>query len=391
MESLLARYPTDIDLTDSTGKTALSWAAKKGDDAALSLLLKAGADVGNTDDTGISPLLSAARLGSIACTKLLLEANADVHHKDSFSCDALLCAADCVFGPDYTDSEHVLKLLLRAGGDPNSKNIYGAGPLAWTARRNNSSLAAVLLDCGADINSRDDDGDTPLCEALLTCADDMIQLLLQRGADYTIQLSRGDSILHLASRSGSMRTLNILLAANLRGFDPHSQNRAGKTATQMAQERLLKPDGFVEKTFELVMKIDARNVQSAQIRRQNNHPPNCSADEGIRTAKIKTGIFSILRKRLRTSTHQYADQATLSTSLVWEMTHKWLRQLGHVLDVLYPKLRRFPFWTLFLGWILGLTTLWLINSHNVSSPTTSENLPLTHILDRGNRIGRQKL
>ena len=328
----------------------------------------------------------AARSGSVACTKLLLEANADIHHKGPYSWNALHYAANCAYGADHTASEHVLNLLLRAGGNPKSKDVCGSGPLAWTAKCKNSLLTTVLLDCGADINCRDNEGDTPLYEALVAGADDVIQLLLQRGATYTVLASNGDSILHLATRSGSTRTLDVLLAANLTGFDPHSQNREGKTAIQMAQERSLKPDGFVEKTLELIMKIDARYVQLARIRRQNSHLPTPSADEGIGTTKAKAGMFSTLLDYLRTSIHDYADRVILSISLLWKLILKWLYQFCRVPDAIHPRLRRSPFLTLFLGWILGLATLWLIVSHKASSPTTSEN-----IFDTGDGIGRREL
>ena len=38
LEMSLTQHPADINLRDSTGKTALSWAAMRGDDAALGLL-----------------------------------------------------------------------------------------------------------------------------------------------------------------------------------------------------------------------------------------------------------------------------------------------------------------------------------------------------------------
>ena len=375
-------------MTDSTGKTALSWAARRGDDAALDLLLKAGADVSITDNLESSPLSLAARSGSVACITLLLAANADIHHKDKSFFSTLHYAAIRHREVNDADSGHMLKLLIRAGGDPNARDDVGCTPLVWTIRHDNSLLAALLLDSGSDINSRDDEGDTCLHQALFDGADNVTQLLLHRGADYTILLSNGDSILHLAAKNGSIRTLDILIAADLKGIDPHDQSRDGKTAIQMAQERASKPVGFVEKMHELVMNIDARNIWLAQTQRQNDHQPAASAHASIPALKVEAKGFSTLGGHFRTSFHRYMSQAILSGSFIWNAAREWIR---HLHDAVHLRLQGRTFVTLFLGWVLGLITIWLVNHHYNSTTAISWNHSLTHIIYLGDGIERPGL
>jgi ankyrin repeat protein len=63
-------------------QTPLSWAAEKGHEAVVKLLLDKNADVESKDTNGRTPLSWAAEEGHEAVVKLLLDKNADIESKD---------------------------------------------------------------------------------------------------------------------------------------------------------------------------------------------------------------------------------------------------------------------------------------------------------------------
>jgi len=74
-----------IDDTDVDGRTALSWAAAKGDADAVNILLEFGADPNLWSNRGQSPLQWAGQNTSRRCAEILqtlLDHNADVNLVD---------------------------------------------------------------------------------------------------------------------------------------------------------------------------------------------------------------------------------------------------------------------------------------------------------------------
>jgi ankyrin repeat protein len=67
----------NLDFKDTYGRTPLSWAAEKGHEAVVKLLLEKGAKLGSKDRwTDTTPLSLAAKYGHEAVVKLLLEKGA---------------------------------------------------------------------------------------------------------------------------------------------------------------------------------------------------------------------------------------------------------------------------------------------------------------------------
>ena len=293
----IAQHTAAINAIDSTGRSALYWATKRGDDDVVELLLKANADPNLADNRGTTALSEAARLDSVACMKLLLAANADVHSCDTLLYSALHCAAE------FAGSKDLIQLLVQAGADVHRRSIYGGSPLFLTPIHDNLDAATSLLDLGADIESQDHDGDTVLCQTLFQRADEVTRLLLQRGACYTLNDSNGDSRLHLAAKSGGTTTLDILTAAELRGIDPYAENRDGKTAIIIAQERSPMPPGFLEKMYALVMDIEARNLRLAQMPKHDSQSPGGASRTKIPRA---TAVHKQDQKQLSTRLRKFA-------------------------------------------------------------------------------------
>ena len=256
LENELKVYSSDIDAVDSTGNTALMWAARRDDNVALDILLRAGADPNIRSNSGISALIVASRIPDPRCVKLLLQVGADLTNVNDIGRNALHQAA-------YAhDGKEIIEALVAAGIDLDKADIHGTTSLSMAAHKSHAVSAETLLYLGANINCTDREGDTPLHESLFSNADDVTCLLIQRGAEFTTNIYR-QTELHYAALSGGRRTLSILRAApNLASLDPDARDKEGKTPLQIARDRETKPEGFVAEFQELLGGIRRQKAAS---------------------------------------------------------------------------------------------------------------------------------
>lgn len=254
-EELSISRRRDINYVDSRGRSALSWAALKGDPRAVSLLVEAGANVNASDSEGNTPLMYSVQSRYTTCMNILLKAGADAKPKNIGGRNALMYAMRTAANPLSIEP------LLAAGIDVNSRDVHGASALALTVLKDSDTCIATLLRCGADIDSADNAGDTALMESLFYHNDDALTLLLASGANYTKTDSYGDPILHAIAIYGGLRTIEIVHQANLRGLDIHATNKSGKTAREIARSRVGTLDGFAEAFDTMLASIEARTAK----------------------------------------------------------------------------------------------------------------------------------
>ena len=265
LEASLAICSNDLDSLDSFGNSALMWAIQRNDINTVRFLLNAGANPNIQSLTGCTPLLYATIYSTLPCIRLLISAGAQLDLCDSYGYSPLH-ALGCqrrgrILQEDRGES---IFYLVAAGGDVNRRSsVLGSTPLALAATFNLPIELEALLDCGADINSQDNDGDYPIHNALHYNNERALRVLLNRGANYTRWISTGNSIIHLAAIAGSLNTVDILIAANLKNVDPDAKNRQGYTALELARQREDKPDGFVHKLRLLLADVRSRNARIA--------------------------------------------------------------------------------------------------------------------------------
>ena len=78
---LLSNPKVNVNQTDRDGRTALSFAAKRGSVEMTSMLLERGAYLNLADQNGDTPLMKAVKNGSLGTVKALLARFADVDAK----------------------------------------------------------------------------------------------------------------------------------------------------------------------------------------------------------------------------------------------------------------------------------------------------------------------
>ena len=128
----------------TTGATPLLRAAKALDAPAIAALLAKGADVSLANSRGITPIMAAAGLGSVDADTRGFYLSDDTQQRSIES----------------------LKLLIKAGGDINSKDSRGLTPLHEAARWGWNDVVQFLVANGADLNAKDNRGNTPIDSAL---------------------------------------------------------------------------------------------------------------------------------------------------------------------------------------------------------------------------------
>ncbi|POR36511.1 Uncharacterized protein TPAR_03302 [Tolypocladium paradoxum] len=143
---LLARGGVDVDVADSRGRTALSYAASNGCDEFIRVLLQHRARVHIGDNFHVTPLSYAAMAGRVNATKILLcEGRADAHQRDTNGSTPLSWAAKNGHGV-------VVELMLehlRVAGQTLGR--MGAGGLrqAYGGRAIEDSIQSALAEAAS--------------------------------------------------------------------------------------------------------------------------------------------------------------------------------------------------------------------------------------------------
>lgn len=202
------RDKAHLNSVDKKGYTALMWAAVRGLEDIVSMLIKAGADVNIKNSDGYTALINAAWTGNPNIAKILIGAGADINHKNKYGTTALVSAIE------YGKLD-VVKLLIGAGADIDAVDNFGHTALyyalkidKYTHRR--PDIVQVLIESGADVNIKDRNGWTALMSAAHVGHSEVVETLLNAGTDINTTSGGNSTALKLAQDKGHMDIARML-------------------------------------------------------------------------------------------------------------------------------------------------------------------------------------
>ncbi|MES2603616.1 MAG: ankyrin repeat domain-containing protein, partial [Pseudomonadota bacterium] len=207
----LLKAGADVNAKNSYGASAMSEAALLGDAKLLTLLLKAGADPESMNADGQTALMVVARSNNLAAAEALLKAGADVNAMEQWrGQNAVIWAAG-------QSQPEMLQLLLKAGGDPNSRAFVnertrqisaerrfqwrpagGITALIYAAREGCVECVKLLVEAGAELDQGDAENVTPLLAAVINMHFDTAKYLVEAGANVNKWSFRGENPIYSA-------------------------------------------------------------------------------------------------------------------------------------------------------------------------------------------------
>lgn len=111
---------------------------------------------------------------------------------------------------DNDDTLIIVKALLKAGANVNTRNFGNWTPLMIAAGFGKINLIELLLDNGANIEAGDIAGWTPLIWAVRYGNGNVVKLLLDRGANINAEDDRGKTSLNMALHYSKISVYNLL-------------------------------------------------------------------------------------------------------------------------------------------------------------------------------------
>nr|XP_055066106.1 inversin isoform X1 [Misgurnus anguillicaudatus] len=215
--AVFLKHHTVRDEPDLEGRTAFMWAAGKGSDDVIKIMLdlKKDLDINMADKYGGTALHAAALSGHMSTVLLLLEKGAIVDPLDVMKHTPLFRA--CEMG-----HRDVILTLIKGGARVDLVDIDGHSALHWAALGGNAEVCEVLMENGISPNLQDHAGRTPLQCAAYAGYINCMALLIQHDADPNIQDKEGRTALHWSCNNGYLDAVKLLLGCG--AFPNHMEH-----------------------------------------------------------------------------------------------------------------------------------------------------------------------
>jgi ankyrin repeat protein len=274
LDSILSEIPhAMINKPDAFGKTALLWAARRGDLETLKGLLQHGANPNISDQMRRSPLHMAARSRSLPVIQALIKYGADPIAKNFLNETPAHYA--CYENNDIS----LIEPFIDAGMDVNIPSKYGRTLLDIAVQWDFPDTADYLITHGAKLEgiSLGEYTMKPLGRAIFYNSHKALAILLQKGADTTYVDDNGLTIFHLIAEHGDLETINIFKNLPTQQYpDPMSDN-VGISAKALAMAR---DDECFEQAFTEFLK-SMEVTQTASSQRGSEQTDRAGSDDNV--------------------------------------------------------------------------------------------------------------
>ena len=246
----LVQKGQDVNASDDSGATVLSWAAKVGQVDAVKALIAAGADVNISDVGRGTPLIEAAAEGHHGVVKILLDQGADIGWRTIRGDTALYHAAlrgqqatvmllldegadlksesDILDAAIYGDSLPTIDLVINNMDFTKNRDAIDSSLITSLTRKSPPSVAKIelLIKRGANLTYSTKRWGTPIHLAALNGFLDIVKLFLKFGVDASLRSDNRYTPLHCATFKGNLELAAFILDA---GADTTAQSDAGET------------------------------------------------------------------------------------------------------------------------------------------------------------------
>ena len=223
-----------IDDPDADGRTALSWAATRGDLDAVSLLLQFKANPNVASQRGQTPLHWASQNPTADCWRvleLLIEAGSKVNAVDYWKRTALIYAS-C-----NQDDPQVLEVLLRGGADINFQDCHRRTSVGYAAKMGKFRGLDFLLSHGADETLTDAWGFPPMFEAVQHNHHSSLKVLIRHRPISLVKDVYESSIFHIVALYGDEKSMSALEQGNIGDLNLSALDKNGNSPQDLLNQR----------------------------------------------------------------------------------------------------------------------------------------------------------
>ena len=219
---VLLKYRADLDIANADGDTCLHVVARRDYcKDVIHTMIKNGADVNAKNMFNETPLMKAHKKGNIDATKELLNAGADHKMLDGFG-DAWIHRAI-----DGGYRQELIQTMIDHGADVNAINKHNETAFMKACKTGNVDAIKLLLSVGANPNIKNDDGQTCIHHTVIgNWSREVLRVVIAHGGDMNAATKDNITALMLASRTGNVDAINVLLAT---GADPNITDVDGYT------------------------------------------------------------------------------------------------------------------------------------------------------------------
>jgi ankyrin repeat protein len=214
----LSTYRQNSELIQDVLDLYLPQSIGKGNQKAITFLVKSGADINSKNKLKQTPLLAIILCKdksvpeAAAIAKFLLEHNANPNVVDKNGQTPLDSAIT-------TDQDEIALMLIQAGADFNVINTNGELPMVLAVRKGSKTILDALISKKADVNVANATGCTPLMEAVACCNNhdfvdpfrlNLLKFLLQCGANVNTRTRCGNTALKIALFYNNQEVIKLL-------------------------------------------------------------------------------------------------------------------------------------------------------------------------------------